>query len=534
MYEKAMACYEKALEINPDYIESLHNLGLIHHEIGDIEGAIICYEKILSVQPDNVDTMNNYGCSLLSLGKVDEAIACFEKATAVKPDFAEPYLNCGNALTDQGRLDAAIVSYKQALQVKPDFADAGSCLLLTLNYGYDTAKQYPSQCKMWNDSFASHAKRSTHDTDMAFDREKQLRIGFISGDFHKHSVTYFLEPLFLNYDKSKMAFYCYTNSGNFDAVSERLRRQVDGWRGIFAHDDKTVADMVRSDGIDILVDLSGHTNGNRLLVFARKPAPLQVAWLGYPNTTGLAAMDYRITDHIADPIGQADSDNVEKLLRLPEGFLSYRPSDDAPSVGRLPLLSNGYITFASFNNIAKISPETLSIWSKILRAVPGSKLIIKGKPFNCPKFAKHYLSRFNKESIDSERIILLGRTISTQDHLAQYARVDIGVDTFPYNGTTTTCEALWMGVPVVVLRGGCHAGRVGASLLNQIGLHDLIANNDQEYVEKVVSLAQDPKRLEKLRVDMRDRLRNSILCDAKGFAGHFLKAMQNIWHEQFV
>jgi predicted O-linked N-acetylglucosamine transferase (SPINDLY family) len=292
-----------------------------------------------------------------------------------------------------------------------------------------------------------------------------------------------------------------------------------------------IAELVRSDAIDILVDLGGHTADDFLRVFARKPAPVQVTWLGYPNTTGLAAMDYRLTDALVDPAGTADEYHSEALVRLSGGFLCYLPPHHAPPVSPSPAAQFLAVTFGSFNTLQKITPEVVDAWTRILIAVPGSRLLLKRAPFRNSAVANRYRQMFQKAGIESDRVLLQDQTPSPADHLAQYSQIDVALDTFPYNGTTTTCEALWMGVPVICLAGNRHAGRVGASLLSRLGMADLIAGDFDDYVQVAVALANDPTRLAGLRTSLRSRMAASSLCDAAKFARSVEAAYRAMWQK---
>ena len=529
--ELAIVNYNKALAINPRFVDALNNCGNALGAFGGIEQAIACFKQAIAINPKLVETYNNYGNILTEQGKLDEAAACYRQAIAVNPDRAEAYNNYGNVLKDQGNLDAAIANYKKAATISPSYTEAGDNVLLAMNYGTFSADKIFNQYGLWQAALAEDCRTFSEDDHRDPSANRELRIGFVSGDLRKHSVSYFLEPFFHAHDRQKMTFYCYSNSLHEDAVSRRLASMVAGWRNIIACDDQTVAAMIIADRIDILVDLSGHTRHNRLAVFAKKPAPIQVTWLGYPDTTGLEAMDYRLSDQIADPPGLTDEFHTEKLVRLPKGFLCYQPPDSPPDIGPLPLKAKGHVTFASFNNMAKITPEVIAVWIKILQALPDSKLLLKSKTMNCPGVRRRFLDLFSKESVDSSRLILLRRTASTTDHLAKYGRADIALDTFPYNGTTTTCEALWMGVPVVTLVGNRHAGRVGASLLSSVGLPQLIADDIDDYIERTVTLAKDVAQLEKMRLELRNRVQTSSLCDSKGFSLQMEQAFRKMWRE---
>jgi predicted O-linked N-acetylglucosamine transferase (SPINDLY family) len=319
-----------------------------------------------------------------------------------------------------------------------------------------------------------------------------------------------------------------------DAVTTRLKGLADHWLVTVGLSDDELAERIRADGIDILVDLAGHTANNRLRVFARKPAPVQVTWLGYPNTTGLEAIDYRLVDAVTDPVGEADAWASETLVRLEGGFLCYGALKDVPEPTAPPCLNTGTVTFGSFNNPAKVSAATLDVWAKLLSRLPQARLLLKGKSFADATTRALFLARLGERGVATERVELVAWQAGTTAHLALYHRVDIALDPFPYNGTTTTCEALWMGVPVVTLQGDRHAGRVGASLLTQIGLTALIANSVEEYLENAVALARNPERLSDLRRILRPRMAASPLCDAPAFARKMesaFRTMRQHWCE---
>jgi predicted O-linked N-acetylglucosamine transferase (SPINDLY family) len=355
-----------------------------------------------------------------------------------------------------------------------------------------------------------------------------LHIGYVSPDFRAHSVAFFFEPLLEKHSKSSFRIFCYSDVMRPDFVTRRLQPLASVWRDVRHLSDKQLAAQIQADGIDILVDLAGHTAGNRMSVFTRRPAPVQVSWLGYPNTTGLSAMDYRLTDSWADPPGETESLHTETLVRLPGGFLCYDPHNDSvtESVSRD---ENGPITFGSFNNLAKVTPEVISVWSALLTQVPDARLLLKTKPLRDEAVREHVYSLFREQGIARDRVELTGWVPGRGDHLGLYSRVDIGLDTFPYNGTTTTCEALWMGVPVITLAGHVHAGRVGVGLLSQVGLTELIARDRADYVALAGQLAGDRDRLAALHGGLRTRVSASALCDARAFAGHVEAAYRNMW-----
>jgi predicted O-linked N-acetylglucosamine transferase (SPINDLY family) len=356
--------------------------------------------------------------------------------------------------------------------------------------------------------------------------KRKLKIGYISPDFRKHSVAYFLESHLQHLDKSEFEIYCYSNNQFDDEITERFKNLSDYWRVIKHLTDKQAAMFINQDRIDILVDLAGHTDGQRLSLFAMKPAPVQVTWLGYPSTTGLKTIDYRFCDEITDPPGSEDQFSSEELYRLPNGFLCY----EGKYIQLKRAVNNsGNIIFGSFNNFYKITEKTISLWSKLLGKLPNSKLLIKARALEDTGVQELIVSRFLGQGISPDRLELHGWIKDTEEHLNLYNKVDIGLDTFPYNGTTTTCEALWMGVPVLTIHGGRHAARVGASILVHAGLSELVAKDDDDFIEHAIRLASKPELLHEYHTELRERILASKLCDASGFTRQMEAAFQEIW-----
>ncbi len=529
--DEAISCYRRSLDINPQYADAAYNLGIACKDGGDFDGAILSYQKALNIRPDYAEAYNNMGIVYQSQGKLDLAISCYEKALDINPDLPEAYNSMGNAYQDQGGLDEAMFCYREALTVRPDYASAHSNLLFSLLHrGSIDPVRVSSEHKEWARRHAASLATAIrpHLNDISPDRP--IRIGYVSPDFRLHSVAYFVEPLLSGHDRSQFEIFCYSDVSVADSTTDRLRGMADCWRDVFTMPDIQLAEQVRKDGIDILVDLAGHTSRNRLLMFAQKPAPLQVTYIGYPHTTGLATMDYRITDSLADPDGMTDHLYTEKLIRLPRSFLCYRPPEDAPEVSVVPFEEKGFITFGSFNNRSKITMETVALWSRILDAVPGSRLVLKSRSFQDIGTQDLLREQFSERGLSSGRIRFHGYSASTYEHLELYSEIDIGLDTIPYNGTTTTCEALWMGVPVVVLAGKSHASRVGVSLLTNIGLTDLVALSIDDYCAKVAELAGDRERLVGIRKSLRSMMAASPMMDARGHAGSLESAYRRMWH----
>ena len=379
---------------------------------------------------------------------------------------------------------------------------------------------------------AAHAvPRAARETHSRHDRdpERRLRIGYVSPDFRSHSVSHFLGPLLAGHDRRQFEIFGYAQVAHPDIETRRLRGLADAWRSTVGMTTQAVAARIRDDKIDILVDLAGHTANSRLLVFGERPAPVQAAWLGYPNTTGSAAMDYRLTDDIADPQGPGDALHSEELARLPNGFLCFAPAAEAPAVADPPLLANGQVTFGSFNNLSKVGAATVAAWAPILARVPGSRLLLKGRALANEQARLRLESLFAASNIDAARLEFHAWIDSRSGHLGAYDRIDIGLDPFPYNGTTTTCETLWMGVPVIALCGDRHAGQVGASILARVGLAALSADTVDDYVAAAVSLAGDAARLVELRRVLRATMAASPLCDAASFTRDIEAAYRQMW-----
>lgn len=531
MLDEAVSSYLKALHLKSNYAQAHYNLGLVRQEQGLLEEAITAYRKALAFKPNHPKVRNNLGSVLMKRGRMEEAIACFRHAIALQPDSTEAYNNLGNALQDQGHMGEAVTAcYRRALALKPESADTHSNMLFSLYYPSDVpAEKIVAETRLWNEQHG-RPQSSAIDHGNVCDPLRRLRIGYVSPDFRKHSVAWFLEPLLRAHDPDAVEVFCYAEVPRPDAVTERLRGLADHWRNTVGLSDDGLAERIRQDGIDILVDLAGHSANNRLPVFARKPAPVQVTWLGYPGTTGLTAIDYRLVDSITDPEDDIKAWASESLVRLPAGFLCYGPpSDETPEPAASPIPGERTI-FGSFNNPAKLSSATLDAWAALLLRMPKAQLLLKGLPFADASTRTLFHHRFAERGIAAERVSLLGYLPDTRQHLDLYHQIDIALDPFPYNGTTTTCEVLWMGVPVVTLRGDRHAGRVGASLLTRIGHEDLIANTVEEYVEIAAALAGDSLRLDDLHQSLRPRMAESSLCDAGAFARSIEAAYRDMWN----
>ncbi|HTW95710.1 MAG TPA: hypothetical protein VMD30_12985, partial [Tepidisphaeraceae bacterium] len=414
----------------------------------------------------------------------------------------------------------------RAVELQPA-AEFQSNVLLTLQSREENAQFMLEEHRRWGERFAAPLARTTpHRNDRAPDR--LLRIGYVSPDFRQHSVSAFMVPLLECHDRRRFHVTCYAASARFDDVTRRLQSMAGQWVNLFGQGDREAAERIEADGIDILVDLAGHTANHRLLVFARKPAPVQVSYLGYPDTTGMEAMDWKMTDGKADPAG-AEAYYVEKLFRLPRTAWCFHPLAGSPPI-ELERGGRG-IVFGSFNAMSKLNSQVLGAWAKILRGTPGSRLIIKNRATGAVSVRDELLGKFAGFGVGSDRVEILAPTGSPEEHMRSYRQVDIALDTYPYHGTTTTCEALWMGVPVITRAGLRHVGRVGLSLLESIDLEELVATDEGSYVRLAVELAGDKCHLMELRSTLRERMKESPLMDGADFARQIEVAFGRMWRE---
>jgi protein O-GlcNAc transferase len=531
-FDLALERLERAIELAPDNAVYHNSLGIAFGQRLRPEEAIAAFRRALAVDPGYQPALANLATVLYGAGQFDEAEDCFRRLLHLGSRSADIHTNLGNLLQAQGRLDEARALYDRALQLDPPNAGAHAARVFNCLYEPRSAPGDALACaRRFADeqekALAVH--RRAHDN--AADPDRRLRIGYVSADFRCHSVAYFIEPILACHDRARFEVYCYATGPVRDAVTERLEASADHWVVARGLRDADLAQRIRADRIDILVDLSGHSAGNRLLVFARKPAPLQFTWIGFLATTGLRSIDYRLTDGIADPADQAEDLHSERLIRLPRSCLCYRPPLEAPGVAPLPALTSGCMTFGSFNTPAKHNARVLELWAGILQAVPQSRLLLKGRGLERGRLRSMTLGVFTSHGIAAERILLQPYENDQTEYLRRYDAVDIGLDPFPHNGVTTTCAALWMGVPVVALRGDRHCARMCASVLTNAGLAEMVADHPEEYRQVAVALAADPRRLAQLRSDLRDRLRASALMDEAGVTREVEAALRSAWRD---
>ena len=491
--EKALAYFQHTLVLRPLHTLARLNMGVIHFRASRYQSAIDSFTAVIESEPDNFKALYNLGLTLIRVGRADEANTLLRRACALEPE--NPAIH--------------------------------TCMLFNLNYLAGlSAQDIFSEHRIWAVRHARpHGKN--HVSTSRTSKRNIIRVGYLSPDFRNHSVFYFIHPVLRAHDRSSVEIYAYSDVPQPDEYTRRLTEAADHWRDISKMDDDAVLNRIHEDRIDILVDLAGHTASNRMLLLSRRAAPVQVSWLGYPGTTGLDTMDFRLTDACADPPATSQVFYTERLIYLNPVFLCYEPPADAPAPAAMPAASNGYITFGSFNNLAKINEEVISAWSEILRATPRSVLLLKAPGLGDTAGRNTILGGFRRHGIDDDRVVCIGRIESVKEHLATYHNVDIALDTFPYNGTTTTCEALLMGVPVITFAGTRHASRVGMSILNSVGLSSCIATSRDTYTNKAVQLANNLDELVYLRSKSRRRMFESPLTDEN----HFCRELEQRYSE---
>jgi protein O-GlcNAc transferase len=524
-YDGAVPLYRQLLSADPGNAGVHYNLGLTYRQLGRNEEAVDAYVRALALKPVFPEAENNLGIALRNLWRIDEAIGAFQRAVALKPDFAEAWNNLGVALRNVGRMEAAIGCFERSIELQPGKASLHGNYLHALHYrhGQDPVA-LRQEHRRWSERHALplRALIPTHRNDRSPGR--RLRIGYVSACFREHCQSFFTVPLLSHHDHERFEIYCYSDGDRPDALTARLQTLADGWRTIAGQNDEQVAQAITEDRIDILVDLMLHTSGNRLLVFARKPAPIQVTWLGYPGSTGLEAIDYRLTDPWLDPPGGPDELSSEQPLRLPHSFWCYDPLAPAPAVDELPVLRAGHITFGCLNNFSKVNDPLLELWARVLQAVPHSRLLLMAPRGE----ARRRVLRLLK--VRRERIEFADFQ-PRQSYLETYRRIDMGLDTFPYNGHTTSLDSLWRGVPVVSLCGQTPVSRAGLSQAANLGLMEWVAQDPAHFVRIASEWAARPQQLAAVRSSLRERMTTSPLMDGRLFAHDLENVYRSIWQE---
>ena len=534
---EAEAEFRQVRQLCPDYLEALSNLGVALFAQGQVAEAIECHRQVLAARPDHGAALENLGVALLAQGALAEAEVCCRQVVALRPDHAEAHYGLGNVLVEQGRLAEAEGCFRQALTLRPDHRGAhGNLVYLQMFLPGVGPAGILAAHRHWNQvhavGFRSHGRRSGGPR-----RSGQPRLGFVSPDFRSHPVGFFTIRVLEGLRRAGHEVVCYANqpegpsgglpAGPEDPLTARFRAAASLWRPVLGWSDDELAARIIADGIGILFDLTGHMEGNRLLVFARRPAPVQVSWAGYMATTGLEAMDYLLADRHQVPDG-CEADYCERIVRLPDSFICYEPPAGAPPVTPLPALSRGHVTFGSFNILAKINPGVIGVWSRILLRLPEARLLLKARGLDSAECRRRLEAAFQAHGVLPDRLSFLGRT-SQADHLAAIREVDIALDPFPFSGSTTTLECLLMGVPVVTCPGNTFASRHSLGVLTTLGLTETVAGDFDQYVERAAALAADRPRLADWRAGFRRRLLSSPLCDADRFVRHFEAVCAALW-----
>jgi protein O-GlcNAc transferase len=526
--DTAIQHLQRAIQVAPAISEFRSNYATALSMRGRSAEAAQEFRRAIALKPMSFPPHIGLSSSLMAALDYDGAIMAAKEASALDASRVEPWTNMGAAMLRSGRTAEGIKSLEHSLRRFPDHPAILSLLIPHLHHSPDAdPKRLRAEHEHLGRLIAA-AVPPHQPFPNSKDADRPLRIGYLSPDFRAHSVTSFFRPILASHDASQFQVYCYSTAGIPDEVTAQLQAMAPNWRDVSRQPDASLESQVRADQIDIMVDLAGHTAGSRIVAMARRLAPLQASYLGYPSTTGIPAMDYRIVDALTDPPG-CEQFYTEKLLRLDGCCLCYAPPENAPSPTSDIPHPTSHVTFGSFNAVQKISEPAIRAWAQILKAVPGSRLLLKTPGFDSPSARRHFSSRFNAEDIAADRLEFVGRIASSTEHLAAYSRADIALDSFPYSGATTTCESLWMGVPVVTLQGRTHAGRTGLSILSAAGLADLVAKDEHDYIARAVALASDTPRLKKLHASLRDTVRASPLCDGSAFTRKLEGAYRNIW-----
>jgi protein O-GlcNAc transferase len=526
-HREALQSFRKAIALKPDLGDALHHLADTHNVLEEWEEAIAAYQRAISVKPDRAESFNNLGAALANTHRWDEAIAAYQRALAMRPDFPEVNNNLGDAMKNVGQLEKALPYFDKALALRPTFRSAADNRVLAMPYlpGIDAQGIYQAQLD-WNQRFAAPLANLIRPHPNDRDPNRRLRIGYASSDFHMHASFLFLRPMLINHDHEHFEITVYSQTRSPDWMTEEFKKYPDRWRDTVRMSDEQMAEQIHADQIDILVDCKLHTFGNRLTVFARKPAPVQVTFMGYPGCSGLPTMDYHLADEFLEEPG-ANHAIGEAPIYLPNCFWCFDPMTENPPVNDLPAIAAGHVTFGSLNATTKLNDPVLRLWARVLREVTDSQLLLLAPPGSA---RQRVVDLMRKEGIDSKRLRFVARQ-QRDAYLAEHRHIDINLDTFPYNGHTTSLDGFWMGVPVVTLIGKTAPGRVGWMHAVNLKLTDLAAKTEDQFVRMAADLAADLPRLRQLRSTLRQRLRESPLMDARGYVRNLETAYRQIWRK---
>jgi len=521
----AITVLEHAVTLKPIYAESFEVLGALYTKTDGYKKGELYARKALEIDPNRHIALCNLGICVLYQGNISEAALYLYKAVELEPTLAQGWSALGFALQKAHRLSHASIAYKHAISLDPYNYEAHSNFLYTKLFNPFNALERKEAYRFFGEKIEdkiTQAEYSPHGSDPL----KRLKVGFVSADFRRHSVSYFLLPILKHLPKDKFSIYLYYNDNVIDAITETYQKICDKWTVIQGLTDDIAEQMIRADALDFVFDLAGHTGFNRLPLLAKRLAPIQIAYLGYPETTGLRAIDYRFVDSSSDPIGRADELFTEKLVRFSTCAWNYLPREDVPEVGED---RTGPLVFGCFNNIEKITDSSLLSWSTLLKAVPESKLVFKAEGFKSNALLERFKQRLARCNIPAERVVLWPRMVTYEEHMESYATIDVALDTYPYNGTTTTCEALLMGVPVITVEGDIHLSRVGVSLLKAVGHPEWIASTSEDMLVRAVTTALNRPRTKAMRQTLRAEFKASIICNNEEQSKRFAAALITLW-----
>ncbi|MDE2593843.1 MAG: tetratricopeptide repeat protein [Burkholderiales bacterium] len=524
--DKAIAALREATKRQPRMFEAHFNLGNVLRASGRNSDAVTAYRAAVEVKPDFAQAWANLGDALRQLSQLDEAVSAYRQALQVMPNSAQIHSNLGLILQRQGRVAEALACFRKALTRQPDFAIAASNELLAAQYfhGYSATELFDKH-RQFGERFETALKAVWPRHGNERNPDRRLKIGYVSPDLRAHSVAYFMRPVFQHHDKQRFEVSCYYSNTFRDAITDQIEADVDHWIPCETMSDEELAAKIQADGIDILIDLSGHTAGNRLLMFARKPAPVQVTWVGYPGTTGLTAMDYRLTDRYVDPVGVTEAMHTEKLVRL-SNIIPFTPSPDSPPVNALPALSGAPFTFACLNNISKLNERVFATWAQILAQLPGSRLVLGNAGDEGTR--QWLFDQFQRCGVSADRLVLKPR-LAKQEYFSLHHEIDLALDCYPYTGGTTTMHSLWMGVPVITLRGDRPAALQGAGNLSHVGLPQFVAQDEQDYVRLAVQYARDLGSLNRLRQGLREQMGAAVKGDSQDTVRELEQIYRQMW-----
>jgi protein O-GlcNAc transferase len=529
-FQAAVTHYQRALAIDPNYVKAYFNLGTLLFSQRELEPAALCFTQLITIKPDYLEAYISLIGILFEQGKLDETIAYCQQALAIDPNCAEAHITLAGTFFRLGKLEAVVKHYRQALTIQPDNYMAHSGLLMAMHYSldYDVPTVFAEHLHFAKQHVKPLQKEiKPHPNDKS--PHRRLKIGYVSPDFRYHSTTFYMEPVLAAHHHDEFEIFCYADVLTPDAATQRLQGYVEHWRDIINLSDEQVAEQIRADQLDILVDLAGHTDRHRLLVFARKPAPIQVTYLGYAGTTGLATIDYKLTDEVIDPPGETEAYHTEELVRLPVYRIVKFNLENSPQVNSLPALQSGYITFASFNNFSKVTPYIIDVWAKILTILPNARLLIVVKDADKETTQQQVKASFTQRGVAVEQLTITGMRPFYQ-YLELHHQVDVSLDPFPHMGATTTFVSLWMGVPVITLMGPKPASK-GGGPLKTLGLDRFVTHSPEEYINVALWVTEHLEELNELRLNLREKMLHSPLMDANHFTRALEAAYRQMWHK---